>query len=159
MQGQANEGVGGETPVRWPRGLLTLASVAMAAGYGWLRALSWPQIFSDAPPILLGSDAYQHAHRVQVMLERWPAPLFHDSFVFHPEGTTVEWPIAMDWVLRMAGRMAARARCLPAGAYRATARSCIALFCRPRHPSGRIAAWTSAFQPCINARRCRTEDG
>ncbi len=87
------------TEVPQSRIKLAAALAVVAALHVSLRLLSTRTILASdhGLPWLTGSDAYQHAHRIEALFARFPAPVFHDPAVFHPEGTIVEWPLGMDW--------------------------------------------------------------
>lgn len=49
-------------------------------------------------PLLASTDSFYHAHRAHLLFESAPNLVFHDRYMFYPEGAIAQWSLGLDYL-------------------------------------------------------------
>jgi hypothetical protein len=93
---------GGVMRAVWARVVLLGAAVALLLAFHLFLRLRGAETFrrSDVDqPLFASADSYYHAHRVRLLHRAFPRLVYHDRFMFHPQGATAEWPMGFAYPL------------------------------------------------------------
>jgi hypothetical protein len=89
----------------WGRVVLLAAAIGLLLAFHLFLRLRGAESFRRPDvdqPLFASTDSYHHAHRVKLLHREFPRLVYHDRFMFHPQGATAEWPMGFDYPLAAA---------------------------------------------------------